>query len=65
MSALKPIAVNAGIATLKDALSKASIQHHIRGVKMFSRWLVHNGRCHDDALAGLPVGGMSHHGHQR
>ncbi len=58
ISELKPAAVNAGIATLKESLSKASIQHHIRAVKMFSRWLMRNGRCRDDALAGLPVGGL-------
>jgi integrase len=37
--------------------SKASIAHHLRAVKMFSRWLQRNGRTRDDALISVKVGG--------
>ena len=59
LSGITPSGVNATVQTLRDdeELSKSSISHHLRAVKMFTRWLIRNGRTRDDALISVRVGG--------
>ncbi len=58
ISQLLPDTVNAAIGKLRDeSYSVSSIAHHVRAVKMFSRWLLLNKRTRDDALMSVKVGG--------
>ena len=68
LSDVSPAAVDAAVRVLREgreahdgvaavkAYSKAGIFHHLRAVKMFSRWLLVNGRTRDDALFAIKVG---------
>src|ERR1035437_525756 len=60
---ISPASINGAVKRLRDGLgddeavlSKASVLHYTRAVKMFSRWLWRNGRVREDALAGVKVG---------
>ncbi len=71
LSQINPASVNDAVKRLRDGdsaneathskakrpHSKASITHHLRAVKMFSRWLLRNGRMRDDGLVSVRVGG--------
>jgi len=59
LSAIGPVGVNERVRTLRDVEEhgKASIAHHLRAVKAFTRWLMRNGRTRDDALIAVRVPG--------
>jgi integrase/recombinase XerC len=53
---LTPSAVNTTIAALRNQNHhKSSLSHHIRAVKMFSRWLYRNGHIPSDPLVSVRV----------
>jgi len=54
---IRPAAVNSALQKLKESrgLSEASASHYMRAVKLFSRWLLKDGRMREDALAGVSV----------
>ena len=56
LSQLTASAVNTAIAALRTQNHhKASVSHHIRAVKMFSRWLYRNGHISSDPLVSVKV----------
>jgi integrase len=59
VSAITPAAVNENVRALREGgkHGKASLAHHLRAVKAFTRWLVRNGRTRDDALIAVRVPG--------
>ena len=59
LSGITPAGVTKTVQTLRDdeGMTKSIISHHLRAVKMFTRWLIRNGRTRDDALISVRVGG--------
>ena len=59
---LSPSRVNLALKRLRDGdetsagVAKATALHYTRAVKMFTGWLVRDGRARDDVLASLKVG---------
>ena len=54
ISELSPSKVQAALATLRsEGLSQESINHHVRAVKGFSRWLWRDNRAREHSLAHL------------
>ena len=65
ISSINPASINTAVKRLREGNgederphSKASIAHHLRAVKMFTRWLHRNSRAREDALISVKVGGM-------
>jgi len=54
---IRPAGINAALRDLKESrgLSEASASHYLRAMKLFTRWLLREGRTRDDALAGVSV----------
>lgn len=52
---MAPSAIRVALARLRDEehLSLSTLNHYVRAVKGFSRWLLHDGRAKADALVGL------------
>jgi len=68
LAGITPAAVDRAVKGLREgrvvegdeieyAYSKAGIAHHLRAVKMFSKWLRANGRTREDWLFAVKVGG--------
>ncbi len=59
LSGITPAGVNKNVQALRDGgeYGKASIAHHVRAVKAFTRWAMRNGRTRDDALIAVRVAG--------
>ncbi|HMD53971.1 MAG TPA: site-specific integrase [Phycisphaerae bacterium] len=66
LSQLKPAAINTAIAKLREdkhgkakdgnaKYGKTSVAHHLRAIKMFSRWLCRNGQTADDSLLAVKI----------